>query len=156
MRVRGIAAAHLLDGLREQPLTMKDMSIFGKETEDQLRHKVVEILAALGLVPVRVFLQQFTVQAVEATGSLDIKAFSRICLTVVIPPSGKKVGIVAGNSSTICEGFGLKAFAVSGENELGFVTSGSRTIAQSCERYCHLTFAAHLEMNITALEHTAG
>ena len=44
-----------------------------KKAEDQPRHEVVHLLAALCRVPVGVGLQQLHIQAVEATRRLDVK-----------------------------------------------------------------------------------
>ncbi len=163
VRVRGIAGAHLRDGSGEQPLAVEDVGIFGEETEDQPGHKVVQIRAARGLIPLRVFLQQFDVQAIEATGSLDIKGIFTDLLDRCDPRQQQekpevvvKVGILAGDGLAIDEIFGLKARAVGGKDEFGFVASGGRAITQGRERRSHLAIAANVQVNIVALEHAAG
>lgn len=90
MGIRGIAIAHLRDRRCKNARTVENIRILSKEAENQPRHKVIQILPAIGLIPVRVILQQFNIEAVEARRSLISKAFSRICRTVVIPASAKK------------------------------------------------------------------
>jgi hypothetical protein len=70
MGIRGITRAHLLDSGREQTITMEDIRILSKETENQPRDEVVQIFPPLRLVPVWVILQQLNVETIEPTRSL--------------------------------------------------------------------------------------
>ena len=101
---------------------MKDIRIFSKETEDQPSHKVVQLLPALRFVPIRVFLQQLNIEAVEATRSPDIKGIltdlldcCNACQRQEKPKVVMKVGIIASNSLTIRQVFRLKTFAICGK-----------------------------------------
>jgi hypothetical protein len=74
----------------EQALAVEDVGVLGEEAEDQPRHEVVHVVAALGLAPFGVVLQQLDIELVEAAGRPDVEGVSLICLTVVMPASGRK------------------------------------------------------------------
>ena len=60
-------------GLSEETLAMEDVGVLGEEAEDQPRHEVVHVVAALGRAPIRIVLQQLDIEPVEAAGRLDVE-----------------------------------------------------------------------------------
>jgi hypothetical protein len=44
----------------------EDVGVLGKEAEDEPRHEVVHVVAALRLAPVGIVLQQFDIETIEA------------------------------------------------------------------------------------------
>ena len=142
---------------------MEDVGVLGEEAENQPGKKVVEILPARRRVPIRISLQQFDVEAVEAARGLDVKGVFADLLDggdarqrqeeaeVVV-----KVGVGAGDGLAIDEVFGLKALAVGGQDELGLVAGGGSTLPQRGEGRRHFAFRADLEVDVVALEHPAG
>ena len=101
----------------EQALAVEDVGIFGKKAEDQPRHEVVQLLPALGSVPIGIFLQQLDVEAVEAARRLDVEgilpdlpdrrdARQRQEKAEVI----MKVGVIAGDGFAIDRGSPLPRF----------------------------------------------
>ena len=73
MRIRGIAFAHIPDGVGEQVRALKNVGIFGEEAENQAGHEVVHFMTFIRLFPIGVFLQQFQIQPVQAAGGADVK-----------------------------------------------------------------------------------
>ncbi len=68
------AVAHLFNGLREQVVSVKDPSIFGKETENQPSKEVVHFFTSLCRIPFGVMLKQFNIQPVQPRCRLDIES----------------------------------------------------------------------------------
>ncbi len=56
-----------------RPAAVEDVGILGEEAEDQPRHEMVHVVAALGGAPVRVVLQQLDVEPVQAAGGADVE-----------------------------------------------------------------------------------
>jgi hypothetical protein len=114
-------------------------------------------------VPVRVLFQQLDVETVEAAGGLDVK---RILADLLDRGDARqrqeeaevvvKVGVSAGDGLAINKVFGLKGFAVGGEDEFGLGAAGGRTLPQRGEGGWHFTFRAGLEMDVDPLEYRAG
>ena len=73
MGVRRVPRAHLLDGGGEQALADEDVGVLGEEAEDQPRHEVVHVVAALGRAPVGVVLAAARRRAVQAAGRPDVE-----------------------------------------------------------------------------------
>ena len=67
--VKGIQMA--IDGMESSAI--EDVRILGKKTENQPRHKMVHLMASLGVSPLRVVFQQLDIKAVKAAGSTDVK-----------------------------------------------------------------------------------
>ena len=65
--------AALRDRVGEQSGSAEDVGVFGEEAEDQPRHEVVHVVAALGLAPIGVVLQKFDVEPIEAAGRPDVE-----------------------------------------------------------------------------------
>ena len=57
----------------EQAVAVEDVGILGEEAEDQPRHEVVHVVAALGRAPVGVVLQKLDVEPVQAAGGPDVE-----------------------------------------------------------------------------------
>jgi hypothetical protein len=151
----------LVDGAGEEEFAVEDAGILGEEAEDQPGEKVVEILPAVRGIPIRVLLQQFDVETVEAAGGLDVeRVFADLldggdaCQRQKEAKFIAKLGVAAGNGLAIDEIFGLKVLAVGGEDELGLVAVSGRTLPQLAESRCHSAFA-DLEMDVVALEYPA-
>ena len=68
MGVGRVPRAHLLDGGGEQALAVEDVGVLGEEAEDQPRHEVVHVVAALGRAPFGIVLQQLDIEPVQAAG----------------------------------------------------------------------------------------
>ena len=73
MGVGRVPRAHLLDGVGEQARAVEDVGVLGEEAEDQPRHEVVHVVAALGRAPVGVVLQQLDIEPVQAAGGPDVE-----------------------------------------------------------------------------------
>ena len=153
MRVRRIPRAHLLDGGGEEPAVLRKMSVSSaKKQKIKPGQEVVEIFAAGRRVPVRVFLEQLDVEAVEAARGLDVEGVFADLLDrgdagqrqeeaeVVV-----KVGVGAGDRLAIDEVFRFEAFAVGGQDELGLLAGGGGTLPQRGEGSRHFAFRADLE-----------
>ena len=68
-----IPRAHLLDGGGEQAVAVEDVGVLGEEAEDQPRHEMVHVVAALGRAPFGVVLQQLDIEPVQAAGRPDVE-----------------------------------------------------------------------------------
>ena len=73
MGVGRVLRAHLLDRVGEQAVAVEDVGVLGEEAEDQPRHEVVHVVAALGRAPFGVVLQQLDVEPVQAAGGPDVE-----------------------------------------------------------------------------------
>ena len=73
MRVGRILRAHLLDGVGEQAVADEDVGVLGEEAEDQPRHEVIHVVAALGRAPLGVVLQKLDIEPVQAAGRPDVE-----------------------------------------------------------------------------------
>ena len=69
---------------------VEDVSPLGEETEDQPRHETVHVVATLSFAPLGIVLQQLDVSRFRRLVARMSKAFSLICLTVVMPARGRK------------------------------------------------------------------
>ena len=54
--VVGPAVAHLLNGFGEEPVTIENVGILGKEAEDQPSHELVHVMPAFCCCPILVML----------------------------------------------------------------------------------------------------
>ena len=73
LKVAAVNRAHLLEGGAEEVVAVKNVGIFGEEAEDEARHEVVHIVAAVGVCPVGVVFEECGVEAVEFCGGADVK-----------------------------------------------------------------------------------
>ena len=73
MGVGRVPGAHLLDRVGEQAVAVEDAGVLGEETEDQPRHEVIHVVAALGRAPFGVVLQKFDIEPVQAAGRPDVE-----------------------------------------------------------------------------------
>jgi len=104
---------------------MKDVGVFREEAEYKPGHEMIHVRPPLDRAPLRVVLEQFQVELVEAVSSVNIKAiFTHL-------PNGAdarqrqkeakfivKVGIFASNGFARFEIFCLEGIAVRGQGEL--------------------------------------
>ena len=56
-----------------RPVAVEDVGVLGEEAEDQPRHEVVHVGAALGRAPFGVVLQQLDIEPVQAAGGPDVE-----------------------------------------------------------------------------------
>ena len=56
-----------------RPLAVEDVGVLGEEAEDQPRHEMVHVVAALGRAPFGVVLQQLDIEPVQAAGRPDVE-----------------------------------------------------------------------------------
>ncbi len=161
MRVRRVPRAHLRDGVCKEPLA-EDVGVFGKKAEDQPRHEVIHVMAALGFAPVGVVLQKLDIEPIEAAGRTDIEGIFDDF------PDGADAGqgqekaemigeilVGAGNSFAARQILGLEIGTVGGEDEFGFRLGGRRTVFKRLERFCDLSRIAGQDMNIVGLKNAA-
>ena len=73
MGVGRVPRAHLLDGGREQTVADEDVGVLGEEAEDQPRHEVVHVVAALGRAPFGIVFQKLDIEPVQAAGGPDVE-----------------------------------------------------------------------------------
>ena len=73
MGVGRVPRAHLLDRGREQTVSVEDVGVLGEETEDQPRHEMVHVVAALGGSPFGVVFQKLDIEPVQAACRPDVE-----------------------------------------------------------------------------------
>ena len=73
MGVGRVLRAHLRDSIGEQARSDEDAGVLGEEAEDQPRHEVVHVVAALGRAPIGVVLQKFDIEPVQPAGRPDVE-----------------------------------------------------------------------------------
>ena len=73
MGVGRVPRAHLLDRGREQAGAVEDVGVLGEEAEDQPRHEMVHVMAALGGSPFGVVFQKLDIEPVQAAGGPDVE-----------------------------------------------------------------------------------
>ena len=134
MRVARVVRRHLLDVGSEQALAVKDTGVLGKETENQPRHELVQVLPARVARPVRVLFQQLDVKLVEAARRPDV---DRVVFDLRDGrDAGKwqeksevvgKIAVGAGDRLTGSQLLGFEVDAVGGEYKLDLALRGFRT-----------------------------
>ena len=73
MGVGRVLGAHLRDSIGEQAGSVEDAGVLGEEAEDQPRHEVIHVVAALGRAPCGVVLQKLDIEPVQAAGRPDVE-----------------------------------------------------------------------------------
>jgi hypothetical protein len=108
---------------------------------------VIEVFAAGVGIPVGVFFEEFDVEAVEAAGGLDVESVFADLLDGGNAGQGQEeaeviveVLVVTGDRLAINEVFGLKGFAIGGEDEFGFLLFGGFALTKGGERACDFAF----------------
>ena len=71
--VAAIDCTHLFKCSAEEVVAEEDVGVFGEEAEDEARHEVVHVVAAVGACPVGVVLEECGVEAVEFCGGADVE-----------------------------------------------------------------------------------
>ena len=162
MGVGRVPRAHLRDGVGEQALADEDVGVLGEEAEDQPRHEVVHVVAALGRAPIGVVLQKFDVEAVEAAGRPDVEG-----VLADLPDGGDagqrqeeaevvgEVLVGAGDGLAAGQVFGLEVRAVGGEDELRLGLGGGGAVLQRLERLRDLPGVAGQDVDVVGLENAA-
>ena len=137
MGVGRVLGAHLRDGIGEKTSSFEDVGVLGEEAEDQPRHEVIHVVAALGRAPRGVVLQKLDIEPVQAAGCPDIEGvFSDL-------PDDRDAGkrqeeaemvgkilVGAGNGFTTRQVLGLKIHTVGRQDELRFRFGGRRALLQ--------------------------
>ncbi len=145
------------------PGSVQAADIFRKETEDQSGHKMIQILAAIRRIPIRIFLQQFDVKPVQAARSFDVErvipdwfnggdAGQREEKTEVIV----EVRVGASDRFALHDVFRFETNAVGRKNELGLLRRSLRAFPQSSQRGGDFAFRADFDVDVSPLENTAG
>src|SRR6185295_6455048 len=79
MGIRRIPRAHLFNGAGEETGSVENIRIFRKEAEDQPRHEMVHVGAAISRAPVGIVFQQLDVESVQSAGGPDVEcAFAHL------------------------------------------------------------------------------
>lgn len=156
-----VSLAHLRDGFGELALA-EDVGVFGEEAEDEARHEVVHVVAALGRAPIGVVAQELDVEAIEAAGRSDVEGVFADLLNGRNARERQEetevVGEVferAGNCLAARQVLGLEVRAVGREDEprLGLGRGGA--VLQRPERLRHLACAGGQNVDVVALEDAA-
>nr|WP_184409838.1 hypothetical protein [Rhodothalassium salexigens] len=114
MGVRAVAVAHQLDRGGEEVVASENLGVFGEEAEDEPRHKMVHVVAALRRAPFRVGAQKLDIELVQPPGRLDVEGAFADLLNRADPGQGQEkaemlmeVGEVARDRLAGIEVFGL-------------------------------------------------
>ena len=142
---------------------MLRMGVFGKEAEHQPCHEVVHVVAAFVPGPLRVFAQQLNVHLVQAARGAHVDRVVPDFLdggnTRQGQEEAKMIGeirVSTGNGLTANQILGFQHYAIGGEDKLSLSLRGGRAGPQRIERFTHLARFAHSQMDIVALENSAG
>lgn len=161
--VGAFAVAETLDGGGEQALAVEDVSILGEEAEDQPRHEVVHVGPAFRRGPVGVLFQKLDIELVELAGGADVKAVLADLLDGCDPcERQERAEVVREIAVGTRDGFAvdqilrLQVGAVRGEDELGLRRPRLGAFTQGLERLVDRARIARGDMDIVALEDTAG
>jgi hypothetical protein len=132
MGVRRVPRAHSLDRCREQAGTVEDIGILGEEAEDQSRHEMIHVRAAIGCAPFRIVLQKLDIEPVQAASGANIEGAVADLFDGGDPGERQKeaemvreIGIGAGNRIAGRQVFGLERLSIGREGEFS-LGSGSR------------------------------
>ncbi len=157
--VGAVGVGHLPDRGREEVVAHEDAGVLGEEAEDQPGHETVEI-AALGLrVPVGVVLEELHVEAVEASGGLDVDG-------VVLDLGHRRdagerqeeaemvaeIGQGAGQNLAGGQLLRLDLCAVGGEDEAGLLPRRHRAFAQAGECFDGRAGLGDDDVDVVALQ----
>ena len=145
-----------------RPLPLKDVGVLGKEAEDQPRHEVVHVVAALCRAPIGVVLQQLDIEPVQAAGGPDVEgAFADLLDGGDASQRQEeaemvgKVGIGAGDRLAGGQVLGLEGLAIGREDELGLGRGGLRARLECGQRPRSSRLPAGGDMDVVALEDAA-
>ena len=161
MGVGRIPRAHLFDRRGEQAGAVEDVGVLGKEAEDQPRHQMVHVMAALDGSPLGVVLQQFDIEAVETARRPDVEgAFADL------PDGGdagerqeeaemvRELGMGAGDGLAARQVLGLERLSVGRQNELRFGPGRRRAGPQRGEGRGDLAGGGDGDMDVVRLKDT--
>jgi hypothetical protein len=156
-----VGVGHLLNRGSEQILTVQDVSIFGKEQEDQPRHEVVHVGAAFRRSPFGIVGPQRRVELVQTQGSphieLGLGQLFGLAQPCQRPEEHEVVGeVLVGGRNGIARHkvFGLKRNTVSRQQEADLVAFGLGRLAltQVRQRLWHVARVAGLEVDVVRLK----
>ena len=163
VRVGAFAIAEPLDGGGEQALSVEDVGILGEEAEDQPRHEVVHVGPTLCRGPVGVLFQKLDIELVELAGGADVKAVLANLLDGCDARKRqeraevvREVGVGAGDGFAVDQILRLQVDAVRGEDELRLGRARLGAFTQGFQRLVDRARIARGDMDIVALEDTAG
>ena len=162
MRVRAIAVGHLVDSGGEQIVADEDVGVFGEEAEDQPRHEVVHVVAALRPAPFGVVLQELDIEPVEPSCRLDVEgAFADLFDSRDARKRQEKaevigeVGIVADDDFSGGQVFRLKLGAIGSQDELRLGARGCPACPQGSEGLGHRARGAGFDVDVAGLKDAA-
>ncbi len=162
MGVGRVPRAHLLDRGREQAGPVEDVGVLGEEAEDQPRHEMIHVVAALGRAPFGVVLQKLDIEPVQAAGGPDVEgAFADLL-------DGRDAGerqeeaemvrevlIGAGDGLAARQVLGLEVRSVGRQNELRLRLGGRRAGLQRGKRLRDLARRADGDVDVVGLKDAA-
>ena len=140
MGVGRVPRAHLLDRGGEQTRPVEDVGVLGEEAEDQPRHEMVHVVAALGGSPFGVVFQKLDIEPVQAAGGPDVEGAFADLLDGRDPGERqeeaevvREIWIGAGDRLAARQVFGLEVVAVGREDEFRLRPGGRRAGLQRRE-----------------------
>src|SRR6476620_11199234 len=163
MGVRRVPSTHLFNRGGEQAGPIEDVSILGEEAEDQPRHEMVHVWAAIGRAPLGIVLQKLDIKPVQAAGGPDVErafadlfnrrdASERKEKTEMI----REVPISAGGRLTARKVLGLESVSIGRQNELGLGSGGRWADLKRGERLRDLAGAYDGDMDVVGLKNSAN
>lgn len=162
MGVGRILRAHLRDDFGELALADEDIGVLSEEAEDESRHKVVHVVAALGFAPIGVVLQEFDVETIEAAGRPYVEGVvADLSDGADARQRQKKTKVVgevvkgAGDRIAGCQVFRLEVRAVGSEDELRLGLGGGRAVFERLECFRYLSRLASQDVDVVSLEDAA-
>jgi hypothetical protein len=154
--------AHLLDRGGEQAGAVEDAGVLGEEAEDEPRHEVVHVVAALDRAPFGIVLQQPDIKPIQATGGPDVEgAFADLFDGRDAGEWQEKaemvreIGIGAGDGLVACQVLGLESLSVRRQDELRLGPGRRRTGLQGGQRFDGLAGGGNGDMDVVGLKDAA-
>ena len=133
--------------------------ILGEEAEDQPRHEVVHVMAALGFAPLQVVLQEFDIEPIHAARRPDVERVLLDLLNRGDPGKRKEeaevireVAVSASYGLGASQVLGLEIDAVSREDELRLCFRCRGAAFQCAKRLRDAPRLAGVDMNVAGLE----
>jgi hypothetical protein len=154
-----VPRAHLLDRGGEQAGAVEDAGVLGEEAEDEPRHEVLHVVAALDRAPFGIVLQQPDIEPVQPAGCPDIEgAFADLLdgrdagerqeETEMV----REVGIDAGDGVAARQVLGLEGLPIRRQDELCLGPGRSRAGLQGGQRLDDPAGGGNGDMDVVRLE----
>ena len=162
----GIAAincTHLFESVGKGVVAEEYVGAFGEKTEDEARHEVVHIVAAVGACPVGVVLKECGVEAVEFCGGADVKGAVADGLDGADAGEAKEeaevvgeVGVIAKQRFAALQVGGVDVYAVGGKQVIDPVFGVGGALFQGGKGGSGFARRADEDVNVVALEDAAA